>query len=294
MGLVSPAQALDLARSLFRGDFQRLNRGLNNWVFCDENNILTIPRHLRVKDYGIRVTATRILKSSGVPVAEIREYSPRSDRTPEYLFVEKLKGKNIELSRMTSAQREMCHSSAGEVLRQIHSIFVQNYGRLDERGIGTSLTWKDFVRDYFIESFDRLSKNKELLERYGSRIQMHFDECFETIGKWEQPIMLHADYHLNNLYFRDNKVVGVLDLDLVSSGDPSWDTGHYCRTFNFDRKRGVFAFRRSYGRSKINPSSERAYSLIIWTRKLGSQAGDRPEALRESISEFEKILEGIE
>ena len=105
------------------------------------------------------------------------------------------------------------------------------------------------------------------------------------------PIFLHADFHINNLLFKDCKVVGVMDLDIVSSGDSEWDTGHYCHTFNYDRNNGINSLRSGYGQA-IDILAERVYSIIIWTRKLGSQAIDRPEALKETIPELENILKG--
>jgi aminoglycoside phosphotransferase (APT) family kinase protein len=284
-------QALRLASDILGGGFKRVNTGRNNWVFEDGCRILTIPRHERVKGYAIRVAAANKLKSGGIPVAEILEYSKEQDGNPEYLIVQKVDGCNADLTKMSIRERESAHRSAGEVLGRVHSILCSDYGRLDKNLVGVDICWEKFTDDFFRESLGRVEKTPDLWQRYGQFLIGEYEKGRGILRQVQKPSFLHADFHMGNILFKDGKVAAILDLDLVTSGDTNWDTGHYCHTFNFDRVSGVRAFREGYGPVQ-NSEAERLYNLVIWTKKIGTQALRRPEALKETIPELEKIIRG--
>lgn len=289
MDKVSFQKARELASKLFDENFVQIQRGLNNWVFEYSDRILTIPRHERVRDYSVRVASTKKLSSAGIPVAEILQYAPETEEGPEYLFVKKIEGSNVNLAELSLSGRKAVHYSAGQVLRVIHSINGEGYGRLDSSLIGKSSSWLDFSDSFFEESLRKLEKNKMLWDKYANILVKEYEKGKVLISSFSNPSFLHADFHLGNILFKNGKVAAVLDLDLVTSGDINWDTGHYCRTFNVDREQGIKSFRDGYGDS-FNPEAERLYSLMIWTRKIASQAIQRPDALRETIPELERII----
>ena len=239
----------------------------------------------------MRVASTIKLEYEGISVPKIIEYSGHNVDSQEYLVVENLNGENVNLSTKFPNERDKIHQSAGKILRKIHDIKTEGFGRLNSEMMGGFNKWADFIDFFFGDSFSRLRESQLYLDRYGDIIQAEYEKARKNLNFNQSGKFLHADFHLGNLFFKDNQVAGVLDLDIVSSGDPNWDTGHYCRTFNVDRTRGVKAFREGYG-SNYNPESERFYNLIIWTRKIGSQAKSRPEALGETVQEFERILRG--
>jgi aminoglycoside phosphotransferase (APT) family kinase protein len=285
--------AHELASRIFSEGFSHVQRGRNNWVFESEGRILTVPRHERVKNYATRVRATQFLASHGIPVAEVLEYSPESDTQPEYLVVRKVDGSNVDLAVLTPGERASVHQSAGEVLRAIHNLKRPGYGRLDDSLVGEDSSWLEFTDRYFREAMRRVGESPDLLDKYGEVLEKAYAEGRKGLVGFSNPSFLHADVHPGNLLFVNSKVSAVLDLDLVTSGDAPWDTGHYCHTFNTDRAGGVKAFRAGYGLSG-DPDRERLYSLMIWAKKIGSQATQRPDALKETIPELERIIRGQE
>lgn len=285
---VSLEVSANLAKKLLGKGCSPIQRGRNNWVFENNESILTIPRHERVKDYRLRVEATKRLDNYGIPVAKILKYSPEHDSTPEYLIVEKLDGEHADLEKRTSAQRDSIHRSSGEILKAIHEIPGNQFGRFNDFLVGKNHSWISFVDQFFSNSMGRVHNVPALWEEYSTKL---FEDYYTLRYKMEdlqKPSFLHADYHLNNLLFKDNKVLAVLDLDIVTSGDPSWDTGHYCHTFNIDREAGTKSFRKGYG--EINEEMERLYCLVIWAKKIGSQGQNRKDALQETIPELRGIL----
>jgi len=291
MDNLSFEQSLKLAQSLLGNKLNHLEIGKNNWVFDGGDRILTIPRHKRVRDYKIRVRATQELISYGIPTPRVLEYSPKKEDLSEYLIVEKINGEHVNLSKKGKKERDIIHKSAGEILKEIHQIPCEGFGRLDALMIGTSNYWKEFIDSFFRESLNRLSKTEYLFKKYGYKVQEEYEKGLENMINLSKPKFLHADYHIGNLLFNNGKVTAVMDLDIVSGGDQAWDTGHYCHTFNFDRLNGSTSFREGYS-NNIDDERERFYLIIIWTRKIGSQAIDRPDSLNETIPEFEKILRG--
>ncbi len=289
MDQISLENAANLATSVLGSEAEQIKQGRNNWVFKKNKRILTIPRHPRVKGYAIRVAAAKKLEKNEIPVTKILDYSFSPQYNSEYLVVEEMEGMPANLAQLTSQERQTAHQEAGEILRRIHQISVDGYGRLDENLRGTSHSWKEFIKKFFNESLGRVKRSENLWEKYGLRLEETYNASQMYLETVESSSFLHADFHLGNLLFNNGRIVGVLDLDIVTGGDVFWDTGHYCHTFNVDRETGVKAFRRGYN-FPIESSKERLYSLIIWTRKIGSQALDRPEALKETLPELEKIL----
>lgn len=51
----------------------------------------------------------------------------------------------------------------------------------------------------------------------------------------DQPVLLHGDYHFENILFRRNKttheyeVAAVIDFEEAAFGDPAWDVAYFCR-----------------------------------------------------------------
>ena len=289
MDKVSYAQAYSIALGLFSSRFSHIERGNNNWVFESGDSILTIPRHERVKSYAIRVNATQFLGSKGIPVPEILDYSPEKNETPEYLLVKKVKGANIELSKSSSEEREKIHQSAGEILRELHNLTCSRYGRLNSDLFGEEDSWIAFTDKFFTESIKRVRLSPGLYEQFGKILEEEYESSRSQISSFFHPSFLHADFHLGNLLFKNGKVSAILDIDIVTSGDTNWDTGHYCHTFNIDRVNGIKNFRAGYDKD-ADLDKERLYCIMIWARKIGSQVTQRPEALKETIPELERIL----
>jgi len=289
MDRYSYEQAYKVALDLLSKGFTSIKRGRNNWVFEQGDKILTIPKHERVKNYFVRVKATQFLHSNGIPVSEILNHSPEKNRTPEYLLVKKVDGEHVDLSKSSLLERERTHKSAGEVLCAIHNLQSFRYGRLQPNLIGENCSWVDFADKFFAESINRVKKSPELYAQFGRDLEEEYQKGRNSLTHLSLPCFLHADFHLGNLLFKNGQISAVLDLDMVSSGDLNWDSGHYCHTFNIDRERGVRSFRLGYNKPH-NEARERLYSLMIWTRKIGSQAIQRPDALKETIPELEKIL----
>jgi aminoglycoside phosphotransferase (APT) family kinase protein len=291
MDKTSLEDARKLAKDILGDTFEQVEKGRNNWVFNVGNRILVIPRHERVKNYSVRVAAIKTLASNGIPTPIILDYSPATNKSPEYLITKKIDGVNINLSELTPPERNQVHYSSGEILAKINSIPTQSYGRFNEAFLTELTSWRQFTDDFFEESLHRLKKTSFLWNKYAKLLIGEYEKGGPLIDNFRTPHFLHSDFHLNNLLFKDLKVVAVLDTDMVTSGDPSWDSGHYCHTFNVDRVAGVESFKEGY-KVPTDIEKERLYCLMIWTKKIASQALNRPEALKETLPELEKIIRG--
>ena len=281
-------RAYIIAKDILKTDkFELAEFGRNNWVFLTNELVMSIPRNGNKIQYNIRVAATKKLMEHNIPTTDVVDYNNKNGI--EYIITKKIEGSNIDLNKISLNERNELHFNTGKILKNVHSIKTESFGRMDEKSIGTSKTWKKFVENYFLESMNRVYKTKFLVDKYGRKIESSFTNNLNLCDTVNNPSFLHGDYHLGNLLFKNNRVSALLDLDIVTSGDTAWDIGHYSRTFNKSRKEGMKHFRKGYG-GEYDLKREDFYSLIIWTRKIGTQALTRPKALKESILEIEKIL----
>ncbi|MEM4240290.1 MAG: aminoglycoside phosphotransferase family protein [Candidatus Woesearchaeota archaeon] len=266
--------------------------GRNNWVFLTEDLVLTIPKDPRVKSYGIRVAAMQFLSKNGIPTTEVVKYSSEKSEYPfEYLIIKRLDAHPIDIALLSSSDRLNVHRNSGKTLASIHKLQAQSFGRLDEQLKGSHASWADFVNSFFTKSLDELCKHDNIKNAYATRIKDRYNLLKPVLQRTKTPCFLHGDYHIGNLLFKNLEVAGVLDLDIVMSGDQYWDIAHYQHTFNIEREQGMAEFRRGYDLEE-DPAREQLYALVLWTKKAASQSTKRPEALKETLPELERILRG--
>ena len=134
----------------------------------------------------------------------------------------------------------------------------------------------------------RLSKDRGLRARFLRALESRFIEMSSLIDDVRVGF-LHGDYHLGNILFQGTALKAVIDLDIVMRGDAHWDLGHFVRTRKSKCPDAMEAFVDGYGKP-VDDARMRFYAMVIWTRKIASQAESRRAALAESVPEMERIL----
>jgi aminoglycoside phosphotransferase (APT) family kinase protein len=167
----------------------------------------------------------RALEGSRVPVPRVLIYSEdRSIVGKPFYLMERLDGRIFHravLDGVSPAQRRTMYRSAAETLAQLHAV--------DWNALGLS----DFGKheDYFGRQVRRWTRQWEAsrhraipdLERLIAWLPSHLPEQRETV-------ICHGDYRFGNLIFASGgtNVVGVLDWELSTLGDPLSDLGYLC------------------------------------------------------------------
>jgi len=260
----------------------KIQSGRNNWVYQTNDLVVSIPRTQRVNSYAIRYAAARHLERHAVPVPRVVKYSQ----------VEGIDVLVAERIRAFPSYGENRHRNAGVILRQIHRAPSYGWGRLNAGLVGTSPSWVDFIDDYFNTSLSRVNAHPDL-DKLSHVLREQYSRLLPLIHIPTSPSFLHADFHPGNMLYDGDTIAAVLDLDIVSSGPKEWDIGHYCFTCKDDPQHARAALLEGYGDAS-DQISELFYAMCIWTRKVGSQYRDRPDAFTESSDTLVTILERLD
>jgi aminoglycoside phosphotransferase (APT) family kinase protein len=286
---ISKIEAEKIAREKLGSDIETLTAGRNNWVFANHDRVINIPKNEHKIDYGVRAAVTQILINAQIPTLDVIEYQSAK---LHYIITKRKSGSSIRLADISDKDQESVHAQTADILRRIHEIKIEGYGRINSLGIGTNKSWSEFIDSFFSTSITRLYASKDLWIMFGSILENEFAKNRNIASDVKRGRLLHADYHIGNLLFNNLNLEAVMDLDIAASGDPWYDIAHYSRTFNINRKKGMATFYEFYG-TIPQPEKERFYALVIWARKIASQGENRQDALKETIPEMQKIIKGI-
>ena len=173
----------------------------------------------------------RALENTGVPVPRALRYS--DDRsivgTPFYIM-ERLDGRVFpaaSLQGVLPEERRAMYRSAAETLAKLHGV---DWHRA---GLG------DFGRhgEYFARQVRRWSRQWEgSKQRDIPELDRLIAWLPEHLPRQEETTICHGDYRFGNLMFAPSspQIVGVLDWELSTLGDPLADLGFFCMFYHLD------------------------------------------------------------
>lgn len=282
---ISIEQAKSIVDKLGIQNYVYPETGRNNWVFLTTNLCLSIPKDCSKIQYATRAAAMQHLTKYGIPTTRLVNYNQIDGI--EYIITERITGGPINLGELNAQDIQYIHEQSARMIKSLHSTTATGYGRLNSRLEGTHKTWKEFVDNFFDSALSRLYTDAILWNKFGNELEKLYSEG-EHFLKNHSNSFLHGDFHLDNMIFSGKICKAIIDLDIVMNGDVHWDLGHYVRTFHGDRKIGKKIFFETYG--NIDEDRANYYSMIIWTRKIASQAETRRCALSESVPEMEDII----
>lgn len=159
-----------------------------------------------------------VLRDSGVPVPavvteEVKEFDGR-----RYTLVEKQSGETGE--RDVSPRRVR---NAGRHLAKIHDVKqFDGSGRIRFEANGPSV--HEFQAEGLSDRIQHgIARSSNVLrdgglETVGKAVERVFDRADEFLPEDFQPVLCHDDYSPDNVLFRDDEVVGILDFDRAYAG----------------------------------------------------------------------------
>jgi aminoglycoside phosphotransferase (APT) family kinase protein len=165
----------------------------------------------------------KALAQTDVPVPEMMFYC--EDReiigTPFYLM-RRVEGQVFGEGSLSSApvqHREPMYRSFAQTLGKLHNIDPVTVGLADYGKHG----------DYYSRQLARWSKQWTLSQtRDDGNLELLIDWLQKNIPLDQTTTIVHGDYRIGNVIFRNQAVAGVLDWELSSLGHPLADLAHSC------------------------------------------------------------------
>ncbi|MBT7084727.1 MAG: phosphotransferase family protein [Desulfobacterales bacterium] len=163
----------------------------------------------------------------GVPVPEMIHYCKREDVIgTEFYIMSYIKGRtliNPVLNEIALSERPKIYNEHARVMAKIHSVDIKAAG-LD--GYGHPGNYYERQISRWIKQY-RLSETETIPE-----IEDMINWLPGRIIDYGENRLLHGDYKLDNLFFdfESFRIVGVLDWELSTLGDPLADLASHCIT----------------------------------------------------------------
>ena len=178
-------------------------------------------------DREFRILQT--LQDSGLPLPRVLRMVEDSSviGTPFYLM-ERLHGQvcnSSALPDLAPADRRTLHLEAARVLAGLH--------QLDWRGLGLSDYGRD--GDYYPRQVRRWCGQWAALDKQGHPVMDALSRHFASTGPVQNPTtIVHGDYRIGNLMYgtAPARLVGVLDWELSTLGDPLADLAHWAMFYD--------------------------------------------------------------
>jgi aminoglycoside phosphotransferase (APT) family kinase protein len=165
----------------------------------------------------------KALAQTDVPVPEMMCYCEDRDviGTPFYLM-RRVEGQvcgEYSLSNVPLPHRIPMYRSFAQTLGKLHNIDPAAIGLADYGKPG----------DYYSRQLARWSKQWALSQtRDDSNVELLIHWLQKNIPSDQTTTIVHGDYRIGNMLFRDREVAAVLDWELSSLGHPLADLAHSC------------------------------------------------------------------
>ncbi len=180
---------------------------------------------------------TRQLINAGAKVPKIFDAGEIMGKP--YLLMEKLSGTDLvyDWLKFSLKQKENFMAQLAEQLKIFHSLKYDNYSvTISSAVIKPNL--KDAIN--YLTDFRRINKNK-LKKEYLKDVDFleKFYQANEVILDEEKTaVLVHNDMHLENIFYQDDKITGIIDLDWVCQAPKDYELWKLIDVF-YDPKKTV-------------------------------------------------------
>jgi aminoglycoside phosphotransferase (APT) family kinase protein len=182
-----------------------------------------IPESAHALDREYRVMGA--VYDMGVPVPKMIHYCKTKDVIgTEFYIMSYIKGRtliNPVLDEIVLSERPKIYNEHARVMAKIHNVDIKAAG-LDDYGHPGNYYERQisrWIKQYRFAETETIPEIEEMINWLPGRIIDYGDNR-----------LLHGDYKLDNLFFdfESSRIVGVLDWELSTLGDPLADIANHC------------------------------------------------------------------
>jgi aminoglycoside phosphotransferase (APT) family kinase protein len=180
-----------------------------------------LPKYQREK------VAFDLLKDSDIPVPQkVILDDSRSAVSFDVLITEIIPGENLESAwpRLSLEQRKIIAENAGKTFKKLSSVQMPFFGELGATGpFPKTKSWEEYLRSKFDfhlkESLELKIFDYATVEKFWNAFNRYLSALLEVKDSY----LVHVDFHLGNLLFKEDQITGVVDFEWSFAGDPLYD-----------------------------------------------------------------------
>ncbi|PIN89045.1 hypothetical protein COU60_05210 [Candidatus Pacearchaeota archaeon CG10_big_fil_rev_8_21_14_0_10_34_76] len=227
-----------------------------------------------------------LLLKKGLPSAEVKGIQKLGDN---YFLVENF------IEGYQKEKRNLNSKEMAEILRfvaKVHKIKIKKYGEINSDLIGTEESWRNFILKRVKSNF-RYLKSKNILNKHDiNSLNGYLTNNLKEINYEGVGSLIITDLNPLNFFFKNEKLIGAIDIDHPLSGDSFYEWGalkwyhddlfdfllkNY--KFNFDDIKKIFIYELMH-----------AVSVIVWMNKNNLDIIRDVQKLKETIERIESDL----
>jgi aminoglycoside phosphotransferase (APT) family kinase protein len=143
----------------------------------------------------------------------------------DYIITTRLPGANVAESRatLTPAEQEALAWEAGVSLAQLHAFPFERFGKLRDPAHPPFPTWPAFFRDYVQRYMDPARQYGLVDAGTLARLRAVLGRTHDLLARVERGVLVHSDFHYENLLQEGGRLTGILDFEWALAGDPTVD-----------------------------------------------------------------------
>lgn len=167
-----------------------------------------------------------LLADSGLPVPSVIALDVSRRIVPyDFIVLTRLSGANLAESwrELAPGQMHDLAREAGRCLARLHAITFPAFGKLREQDAPRFRSWSDYFNDYAHRYLNEAARSGLLPEPLPMRLVSALDRSQSLLTRVTQGVLIHNDYHYENILQRAGRLTGILDFEWALSGDPAYD-----------------------------------------------------------------------
>jgi aminoglycoside phosphotransferase (APT) family kinase protein len=176
--------------------------------------------------FGNERVAYDLLADSGLPIPSVVVVDESRRIVPyDFIVLTRLPGVNAAESRDTlnAAQVQTLAREAGRSLARIHAHTFGGFDKLREIEHPRFPSWFDYFADYARRYMHPARQRGLLDDRIFRRLEDVLARAHELLAQVTQGVLVHSDFHYENILQQDGRLTGILDFEWALSGDPASD-----------------------------------------------------------------------
>jgi Ser/Thr protein kinase RdoA (MazF antagonist) len=143
----------------------------------------------------------------------------------DFIILTRLPGRNLAAygRELTPPQIHDLAWEAGKCLARLHAITFPAFGKLREQRAPRFHTWPEYFDDYAQRYLNEAERYGLLDDPLRTRLDGALHRAHDLLTDVTQGVLIHSDYHYENILHVAGRLTGILDFEWALSGDPTYD-----------------------------------------------------------------------